>query len=85
MSIYLASWSTHQQVFGTPRGLFYACEAMRRVGGTVVALDDGRALVDHARPEPLDVGPRCPRDKCRQRCQDPSQHADDATRGGDWS
>lgn len=81
MSIYLASWSTHQQVFGTPRGLFYACEAMRRLGGTVVDLDDERLLVDYTRAEPWDLGPRCPRAKCRRRCQDPSQHADEATRG----
>lgn len=83
--VYLATWYStlslgemHQQVSAGPYGLFLACEAMRRMRGMVVDLDDARMLLDYTRGEVWDIGPRCQRDECSQLCQDPGEHADQA-------
>lgn len=76
--LYVATWHTlpaqeHQQVFGGDRGLFYAVEAMRKLGGQVVDQDEHRVLLDMALG--IDDGPRCDRDECQRHCVDTSAHA----------
>lgn len=78
--LYVASWSEggrqRGQVFGGLRGLFYAAEGTRQLGGTLVDRDADQVLIDTSAG--YDVAPRCPEPRCAKRCTDPSTHLERA-------